>query len=49
MRTKRIKLAQEDYKSMEQAMSVFKASGLRQQMNNETMKYYKRMSSRGVK
>lgn len=49
MRSKWMKLTKDDYKSMEQAMSVFKASGLRQQMNNETMKYYKRMSSRGVK
>lgn len=49
MRTKRMKLTKDDYKSMERAMRAFKASGLRQQMNEETMKHYKRMSDRGVK
>lgn len=49
MRNKRIKLTQQDYKSMELAMRDFKATGLRQQMNEELRLYYKALANRGVK
>lgn len=48
-RSRRKAITLNDYRLMELVSRKFKANGLRKEMNNEMMRYYKRMSSRGVK